>query len=58
MYMVSIFARLFTVNRVVIAASRAEAAAMVDQTGAIAVWVEEAFYDDEEEEFGLYAKLH
>ena len=46
MYLVTIIAKLFTINRVVFAASRAEAAAQVDQTGAVTVWVQEAQYED------------
>lgn len=46
MYLITINAKLFTVSRVVFAVSRAEAAAQVDQTGAITVWVEETTYED------------
>lgn len=47
MFLVTVKAKLFTVNRVVSAASKAEAAAQVDQTGAVWVSVEVATYDDE-----------
>lgn len=45
-YMVTVQAKLFAVNRVVFAGSKAEAAAKVDQTGAMYMEVTEVKYED------------
>ena len=45
-YLVIIHSKLFSINRLVEAATPAEAAAQVDQTGARTVWVELAAFEE------------
>jgi hypothetical protein len=40
-YLITAHAKLFTINRLVNADSKAEAAAMIDQTGIKVMWIEE-----------------
>jgi hypothetical protein len=40
-YLITAHAKLFSINRIVCANSKAEAAAMIDQTGIKVMWIQE-----------------